>query len=168
MRRLTILLVVCFAVSVPARAQIFDDNTAAPWMTYYYVDKDVSHVGAFVHWFAGFNFSKNPNFAPPATGFLIGVFADNPSLVRGWVADVAPNAEAKAAIERALWMSGHADLIADVFHDTPEYAARPAPSLMTLALDTPGSWDVMWSAFSATGNTAYPARLIDCSTKTSS
>ena len=161
MRRAAILLVFCFAALVPARAQFFDDKYANHWMTYYYVDKDVGHVGAFVHWLAGFDFAKNPNVSPPVTGFLIGVFTDNPSLVRGWVTDVAPNAEAKAAIERALWMSGHADLIADVFHDSPDYVARQAPSLMTLSLETPGMWDVMWSAFFATGNTAYPARLID-------
>lgn len=32
---------------------------------------------------------------------------------------------------------------------------------MTLSLKTPGMWDVMWAAFSATGNVAYPERLID-------
>ncbi len=161
MRRAAILLVLCFAALVPARAQFFDDKNVSHWMTYYYVDKDVSHVGAFVHWLAGLDLAKKPNFSPPVTGFLIGVFTDNPNLVRGWVSDVAPNAEAKAAIERALWMSGHADLIKDVFHDTPDYVARQAPSLMTLSLETPGMWDVMWAAFTATGNVDYPARLID-------
>ena len=161
MRRLTILLVFCLAALVPARAQFFDDNNVDHWMTEYYIDKDVSHVSAFVHWIAGFDFAKNPNFSPPVTGFLVGVFTDNPDRVRGWIADVAPNAEAKTVIERALWMSGHADLIAEVFHDSPDYVTRQAPSLMTLALETPGMWDVMWAAFSATGNAAYPARLID-------
>jgi hypothetical protein len=161
MRRVAIVLVFTFAVLFPARAQFLDDNNAAHWMTYYYVDKDVSHVGAFVHWVAGFDFTTHPNVSSPVTGFLIGIFADNPNLVRGWIADVAPNAGAKTAIERALWMSGHADLIAEVFHDTPDYVARTPPSLMTLSLDTPGIWDVMWAAFSATGNAEYPARLID-------
>jgi len=161
MRRLAILLVLCFAALAPARAQLFDDNFAEHWMTYYYVNKDVSHVGAFVHWIAGSDFGKNSNFSPPATGFLAVVFADNPDLVRGWVSNVAPNPDAKVVIEHALWMSGHANLITDVFHDSPDYATRTVPTFMSLPLDTPGSWDVMWAAFSATGNTAYPERLID-------
>jgi len=163
MRRLIVLLLCCFAVLAPARAQapVFNDKAVGHWMTHYYVDKDVSRVGAFVHWIAAYDFAKNPNFKPPATGFLAAVFTDNPGLVRGWVSDVQPNAEAKFVIEKALWFSGHADLISEVFHDTPDYASTKPFPLMELTLDTPASWDVMWAAFSATGDTAYPARLID-------
>jgi hypothetical protein len=163
MNRLIVLLLCCYAVLAPARAQapVFNDKTVGHWMTHYYVDKDVGQVGAFVHWIAAYDFVKNPSFRTPASGFLAAVFMDNPGLVRGWVSDAQPNAEAKSVIERALWFSGRADLISQVFHDTPPSApAKPFP-LMELTLNTPASWEVMWTAFSATGDTAYPARLID-------
>ncbi|MDR3527677.1 MAG: hypothetical protein P4L57_10380 [Rhizomicrobium sp.] len=161
MKRVIIALVLCLAGLVPARAQFTDLNSVGHWMTYYYVDKDVSQVGAYVHWLAASDFSKSPNSVMPMTSFLAAVFVDNPTRVRGWVADVAPNSAAKNVIERALWLSGHADLIKDVFHDAPDYVAQQPASFATLPLTTPGSWDVMWSAFFATGNTAYPARLVD-------
>lgn len=163
MKRLAVLFAVCFAVLVPARgaAPFFDDNSASHWMTYYYVDKDVEHVGAFVHWLAAVDFSKKANFTMPAAGFLAALFRDSPDKVRGWVTEVQPNDGAKAVIERALWLSGHADLIKEVFHDAPDYAKEKPFALMNLSLETPGAWDVMWAAFFATGDTKYPARLID-------
>jgi hypothetical protein len=163
MRRLVILLVFCFAALAPARGQTLfvDDNAASHWMTYYYVDKDTEHVGAFLPWVAGFDFAKKTDVSPPVTGFLAALFAANPDKVRGWLKDVQPNEGAKTVLERALWLSGHADLIAELFRDAPDYAKGKPTPLMELALDTPGSWDMMWAAFSATGDTRYPARLID-------
>ena len=161
MKRLAIVLILCLVGLVPARAQFTDAKSVGSWMTYYYVDKDVSHIDAYVHWIAANDFSKTPNVAMPTTAFLAAVFGDNPARVRGWISDVAPNASAKDVIERALWLSGHADLIKDVFHDVPDYLTQKPPSFATWALTMPSSWDAMWAAFSSTGNTAYPARLVN-------
>lgn len=157
------VLIVSLLAIAPARATapFFNDKGASNWMTYYYVDKDTAHVGAFLHWIASCDFAKNPNFEDPATGFLAALFIDNPSAVRDWISGVKPNDGAKAVIERALWLAGQRDLITEIYRETPDYTANTPPALKNLALDTPGMWDVMWAAFSATGDTAYPARLID-------
>jgi hypothetical protein len=48
-----------------------------------------------------------------------------------------------------------------VFGDDVSYAKEAAPPLAQFPLTTPGAFDVMWAAFFATGDVAYPARLID-------
>lgn len=162
MNKLIAFFALCLVLA-PARAAapLFDDNSASQWMTYYYVEKNTKPVGAFLHWVAGTDFVKKRNTGTPVSGFLAALFADNPGAVRDWISDIAPNDGAKQVIERALWLSGHKNLIGEVYHDTPDYLGSTPPALNNLALDTPGMWDVMWSAFSATGDTAYPARLID-------
>jgi hypothetical protein len=42
-----------------------------------------------------------------------------------------------------------------------ERYAKPAPDLRTMALDDPGALDMLWGAFMASGDVAYPRRLVD-------
>lgn len=161
MKRIIILLALCLAGLMPAHAEAFSTAQAGLWMTNFYIDKDTTHVSDFMQWVAGFDFQKQPNTAPQVTGFLAGMFSENPKKIHGWVTDLSPTPAAKDVIERALWLSGHSDEISAVFHDAPGYAARKAPSVTELPLSTPESWDMMWANFAATGNTAGPARLID-------
>ena len=165
MKHLTVLVVCFFAILSPARAQSHfptDANSVGRWMTYYYLNKNPAQVGDFLQWLEeSRDLDSNANFEPPAVGFLATVFSDNPDRVRGWAGATPYHGGAKLAVERALWLSGHGDLIAALFHETPDYAAQKPVALLDMPLKTPGAFDMMWAAFSATGNAAYPARLID-------
>ena len=88
------------------------------------------------------------------------MFAAHPERVRGWVGGASFTGSAKDAVERALWLSHNNAFIADVFRDKPDYASHEPPSMMTIPLNNPNAFDMMWSTFFATGDTKYPARLI--------
>jgi hypothetical protein len=131
-------------------------------MSTYYVEKDVGQIGPFLAWLeTSHELEQKSNVEPPVVAFLAGVFADNPDRIRGWIAPGTFSGKTRIAVERALWLSHHGGLIADVFHDTPEYAPSEPPSLLAIPLKSPDSFDMMWGSFFATGNVAYPERLID-------
>lgn len=163
MRRFAVLLVCFFAALMPARAdeKPLDSGTASKLMTYYYVNKDTTQVGPFLAWLESSHVTDNENIAIPVTAFVAGVFAENPDKVQGWVTSVAFTGTTKEVIERALWYAGRGDLIGDALHDRVDYAGDKPVSLLDMPLETPGSFDMMWGMFMATGNVAYPARLIN-------
>jgi len=163
MRRLGFAAVFLLAVILPVRAGgvSFDDGNASRWMTYYYVEKDTTLVGDYLHWLTGTSLLEKGNTEVPMTAFTATLFAENPSLVRGWVTTEPFEGKAKDLIEQALWQSGHADLIEAVFHEMPAYAREKPVPLLERPLKAPGDFDMIWAAFFASGNTAYPARLID-------
>lgn len=165
MKYLATLLICCFAMFLPAQAQNkfpSDPAGVSRWMAYYYVEKDTAYIGDFLSWLqTSRNLDSNANFEPPAVGFLTAIFSDNPDRVSGWATSAPYSGRAKEVVERALWLSGHGDLISEVFHETPEYSAGKPVALLDMPLSSPSMFDMMWAAFMATGNTAYPARLID-------
>lgn len=163
MRRLGLAAVFFLAVILPVRAGSvsFNDGNVSQWMTYYYVEKDTARVGGFLHWLADTSLLEKDRAVVPTTAFIATLFTENPALVRGWTESEPFKGKAKDLIEQALWLSGHADLIEAVFHETPAYAKEAAVPLLERPLKTPNDFDMMWAAFFASGNTAYPARLID-------
>ena len=165
MKFLATFLFCCLAPIASASAQPAfpsDDADVARWMSTYYVDKDAGQIAPFLGWLeASHALDRKSIVEPSVVAFLSCVFADNSDGVRGWVASGAFTGEDKIAIERALWLSHRRELIAEVFHDTPDYVSREPPSLLTLSLKSAESIDVMWWSFFATGNVAYPERLID-------
>jgi hypothetical protein len=165
MKQFAALIFACLAMLSAAKAQpsYFQGSRAASqWMTNFYVDNDVAHIPDFITTLQSDGMlTSNPGSQAPVSAFLAAVFAANPALVRSWISSVAVTGDMKSAVENALWASNHSDLISDVLHDKPDYVSRTPPSMMTIPLTTPGAFDVMWASFLATGDVAYPRRLID-------
>jgi len=139
-----------------------DPKLLGQWMANYYVDDDAGHVADFLKALQSSGvLTTNPDAQAPISAFLAAVFSRHPERIRGWVTGIGFTGGSKGVVERALWLSHNNAVISDVFHDTPDYASQEPPSMMTIPLTNPGTFDMMWSTFFTTGDTKYPARLID-------
>ncbi len=165
MKQFAALVLACVAMLSTVRAQASfpsDPKAVSRWMADFYVENDVAHIPNFLNWLQSNGMlTTNSGAQAPVSAFLTAVFSTNPALVRGWVSSITFTGNAKIAVENALWMSHHSDLISGVLHDEPDYVSHMPPSMLTMPLTTPDAFDMMWSSFFATGDVAYPRRLID-------
>jgi hypothetical protein len=132
------------------------------FMTYYYLDKDTKSV---VGWLKKLQDRKLLDEHESATGplaaFLSVVFSDNPAMVSRLAKSADFTGKTKEAVQTALWLSGHAEMIAEIFGEAPAFAKSKRVSLKKWQIKDAGDLDMMWGAFLASGDVAYVKRVID-------
>lgn len=132
------------------------------FVTYYYLDKDISSVVNFLRWLQESEMLDGKESAlTPTSAFLAVVFADNPSEIRRFAKSADFTGKAKEAVQIALWRSGHAKKIAEIFGETPAYAKKKPVTLKKKKLKGPDDLDMMWGAFLASGDVTYVKKVID-------
>lgn len=92
--------------------------------------------------------------------FLAPIFAAHPDRVRDWVKPDRIDADTRAAVSRALWLAGRADLATVIFGAAPKETGTP-PDLRTTRPTTPDEIDRQWARFMATGDTIHVHNIVD-------
>lgn len=145
-----------------SQAASLDDEQLSAWMTYYYLNKETSKVHAWLEWLqASQLLDKHQGAIPPVSAFISVIFSDNPNSVESWVKGIGFRGKTAETIQRALWLSGREKLIGQLFKETPEYITQKPTQLINLTLKAPADFDMMWGAFSASGNPQYVRKVID-------
>jgi uncharacterized protein (UPF0297 family) len=132
------------------------------FLTYYYLEKDTESV---IKWLKQLQDSRtleeHESAINPIVGFLSVIFSENPAKVERFAKSAAFSGKAKEAVQTALWFSGHAETIGEVFGETPTCAKAKRVGLKKWRIEDAGDLDMMWGAFLASGDVAYVRRVID-------
>lgn len=132
------------------------------WMNYYYIHKDSSKTREFLDWLQDTQILKNNKGGVKAVSALLSIiFSDNNVLVKTWLIPTTFTGETKEAIEYALWLSGNSNLILTVFKEYPQYIKSAPVGLLNMDLKQASDIDMMWGAFSASGDERYVKKVID-------
>ncbi|HKQ50297.1 MAG TPA: hypothetical protein VJZ71_19645 [Phycisphaerae bacterium] len=132
------------------------------FVTYYYLDKDTSSVVNFLKWLQESEMlDDNASALTPTAAFLAIVFADNPSEVGRFAKSADFTGRTKEAVQIALWRSGHAKKVAEIFGEMPAFAKKKPVNLKKKKMKGPGDLDMMWGAFLASGDVVYVKKVID-------
>lgn len=135
----------------------FDD-----FMTNYYWKKDATELPRLLKSLQACEFLETHDSAcVPFAAFLAVVFQDNPSQVTPWARAADFTGETRRMIQRAMWISGHADNIREVFGDMPKFARGKPVSLEEQPMKEAADLDSMWGAFLGSGDVAYVNKIID-------
>ena len=164
MRILLSLLIGCILVIQPLAAQQLSQNEQSliESNSYYYLYRDNSKVDGFLQWLQDSKkLDQSHRVQNYPVGFLAVVFAENPNQLQGWILNHTFTGNIKETIEKALWLSGNSKMITALFGEIPGYTRSTAPSLLSLKLTRAEDLDMMWGAFSASGNVAYVNKVID-------
>lgn len=156
-----LLTALLFIQPVSAQQLTPDDMKFGEWMTYYYVKKDVDGVDGYLHWLQDNKLlEKHESALLPVSSFLATLFTINPDKVDGWIKLQSYSGKAKEAVQRALWLSGNSRKIKLLGGDAPAYAKTTPPKLLEFTPSTPADLDMLWAAFSASGDVAYAKRVL--------
>lgn len=172
LRKFLLTIVVIFSLVPSAYAEDEEGHDAvanaeqdaqyANWMTFYYLKKDSSGVLDYLAWLQYSRLLElYETLSPSVSGFLSVVFADNPEQVKGWVQSVKFTGRTRKIVQHALWLSGNAKLIKEVFKEEPEYTKTPPTGLLLSEPKISTDLDMYWAAFSASGDVAYIRKVID-------
>ena len=141
----------------PPKSDELDD-----FLTYYYLEKDTKSVAEWLKRLQDSKMlDKHESAVEPFAAFLSVIFLENPSQVSRLAKSAAFTGKAKEAVQTALWLSGHAELIGEIFGETPAFAKSKSVSLKERPIKQAGDLDMMWGAFLASGDVAYVKRVID-------
>jgi hypothetical protein len=158
-------LAACLAVSLPyVRADDEPPPESAQidgLITYYYMDKDPADVVALLKLIQdGDVLAKHDSAAVPFGAFLATVFSNSPEQINSIAKSAKFTGHTRRLVQEALWQSGHAATVKEVFGESPgEFDAKPV-SLKKRPIKGPDDLDMMWGAFLASGDTAYVKRII--------
>jgi hypothetical protein len=127
-------LAIVFCTSA-AIAQEAPPQAEQDWFTYYYINKDISKVPAFLGELErSKRLDKHPESVPSVEGFLSVIFADNPSNVDGWIHGAAFTGKTKTAVD---------------------YAAKPPVAPDAIEIKNATDLDRVWGAYFASGDEKY-------------
>lgn len=151
------------------------------WMTYYYQYPQPESVPLAIESLSKEGGFREENAIEQIMFFLSFIFRANPDNVVEWtspfIADL-PLME-KEMIITSLWLSDtqtakdYLGLLATTTPEVQQYindlTAESPPDVEQMPVDNPGSLDVLWAAFMATGEEKYVIRIIsalaDCDDK---
>lgn len=147
-----------------------DDLTR--WMTYYYVHPQPEFTVQAILLADQNNLLEGDSVAP-FQGFLSKVFEANPQQIPTWFSQLGALKDAsKTVLLTAVWWSNTKEgktLLDNIANSLPEKAKtefhkqidKKADDLDKMAIESPDVLDVLWGAFSATGDERYIKRLMD-------
>jgi hypothetical protein len=137
------------------------------WITYYYFHKNEEGLKAvFDDLLRTKDFDKQDEKTLMTkyafTGFLTGLFLDNPTKVDVWLKGRKFKGEPALIIAGSLLMAGMPEKIA-TYTDVPQPAAseKTGMTLLQMPLEHPFMPILLTYAFSGSGNTAYLDRMVD-------
>lgn len=146
-----------------------DDLTR--WMTYYYLHPQPELVVAAVKMADQSNLLEGDSVAP-FQAFLSKVFEANPQQVSTWFEQLGGVKDtSKTMLLTAVWWSNTAEgktLLDNIAKGLPEKSRvefhkqidKKAEDLDKMAIESPDVLDILWGAFSATGDEKYVRRLM--------
>jgi hypothetical protein len=140
--------------------QAASEQQIGQWMSYYYLQRDVTSIHDYLRQLQDASFSKK-NINGVLTGFLYVIFSDNKSQIEEFLKNTEFTGPIKDSIEKALWLSGNGREIKAIFKEDPERYKAQAPNLANLLPKSGEDLDLMWGAFSASGDVVYVKRIID-------
>jgi|GEM_PF-3258843 len=166
MQRLLLSLLLVFSLlATQANAQEVlggDNDTFEHWANYYYLNRETGRVEDYLKHIQDSNLlSTAPKAAAPMAAFLSVVFAENPDRITFWIKEDRFTGETKAMLMEALWLSGHADKIMTIFHENSPLADQKPINLEAFSITDPVHIDMIWGAFSASGNEVFVNKIID-------
>ncbi|MBN2406451.1 MAG: hypothetical protein JXJ19_02030 [Elusimicrobia bacterium] len=144
------------------------------WMTYYYQKPDPSQAVPAIQTFSKAGAFDDETAHGPMIAFMSILFRDNRPETAEWVLRLEKLPEFhKTIIWEALWLADTPEASECIKEILPKikdkkraenYRAlftQSPPDLMTMPLALPEELDMMWAAFSASGDAAYIGRIID-------
>lgn len=142
------------------------------WSAQYYLDPDPDRIPWFLREVAAQGVLKREGRAGPMIGFLSHVIAENPERLSEWFPpDDRIFRDERAVYYRALWQADVAEakaILDDVQERGPDELVEqllqmrhssPRP-ILEWPVRSPGDLDVLWGAFSATGDVRYIESII--------
>ena len=161
MKKILLSLIVLFSFSLANAAENTEDYYQ-DWATYYYLNKDTAKMGEYIKSLEdNATITKHKATGAPIAAFLSVVFANNAEKINTWMKSVRFTGETKDTLEEALWISGNGGKIYELFGDRKEYAAERPVNLEQIEVTNPIYIDMMWGAFSASGQAEYVTKVID-------
>lgn len=136
------------------------------FITYYYLEKNTGDVPAILAKIDSEKMLSKPSARGSITGFLSGLFMENPDKIEGWV-NRPFSLDTDVALIFATAFSGHKDLAISIarqkgFESRIEQDILAAPSdLAKLKITSPTDFDTLWGASLATGDGIYPRRILE-------
>jgi hypothetical protein len=162
-------------IAQDANFHFTNDDGFREWLAFYYRHPHPEQLSAALTFMQQQRYLRE--FPDVAAAFLSQVFAQNTSQLKGWCdqwASMPP--ETWDVVLVSLWLSGTPDGQAlardNVARATPEVQERmrrtleapgkaPALDLLTAQPRHPRQINLLWAAYSATGDTRYVGRVID-------
>ena len=141
------------------------------WMTYYYVHPQPEFIVPAIILADKSGLLEGDSVAP-FQAFLSGVFEKNPERITEWFTQLGSIKDgSKTVILTAIYWTNSKEaktLLTNIAGTLPEKAKvefhkqidKPAESLDKLPIDSPDVLDILWGAFSATGDEKYVKRLM--------
>ncbi len=141
------------------------------WMTYYYLHPQPELVVAAIKLADQNNLLEGDSVAP-FQGFLSRVFERNPEQISVWFQDLGSIKDtSKTVVLTAVWWSNTAEgktVLDNIANSMPEKAKvefrkqidKKAEDLDKMAIESPDILDILWGAYSATGDEKYVKRLM--------
>jgi hypothetical protein len=161
------------AIAVAAALSLAAPGAAPPqgpelapndWLTFFYQHQRAELTGEMVARLDRDGVLGRANARPAVVAFFSLILRRDD--VRGeelvGSADLSPST--RSALLEALWRAGKgaaATRIATARGLPSERFAGPPPELLRMPLEAPGDLDMMWGAFMASGDVAFPRRLLD-------
>jgi hypothetical protein len=150
-------------------ARTFSREELGAWMQRYYAAPTPEDVGDAIVSMREGNLLAQRNTAPPAIGFLSGVFARHPDRIGSWLGDFSRFSDAEQrSLMQAVWLSGTVQartllaalgpekLVATFQRDLSQ-VAPPVADLIVVR--TASDLDFLWGRFFASGS-VEPVRTI--------
>jgi len=141
------------------------------WMTYYYLHPQPEFVVAAIKLADQNNLLEGDSVAP-FQGFLSRVFESNPEQIPVWFGQLGTIKDSsKTVVLTAVWWSNTKEgktLLENIANSLPEKSKiefhkqidKKAEDLDKLSIESPDILDILWGAFSATGDEKYVRRLM--------
>ncbi|MBC2600515.1 hypothetical protein [Puniceicoccus vermicola] len=132
------------------------------WMMDYYLDPTPEELPSHLIQLSEDGVLSDPKAQAPIVGFTSQVMANHPDRVGDWMAQLSDLPEDSAvAVQTALWFS-NTEASREYFeeNDLNEYLEAPAPDILGMAIDNPGTLDLLWGYFFATGEKAPIESLV--------
>jgi hypothetical protein len=161
------------AIAVAANLSLAASGSAPPktqdlapndWLTFFYQHQRIDLLGEMVTRLDREGLLGKATARAPVVAFLSVLLrrAD----VRGeeWARSVDVGPRGREVLLEALWRAGMgpaAKRIAVAQGLPSERFGQPPPELLRMPLDAPGDLDMMWGAFMASGDVAFPRRILD-------
>ena len=158
----------------PASAQEGKEPEAKSddWLVYYYLNPRPEQTTKFIRQLSRDGVFDDENARPPLVAFFSRVFAANPDRLRAWFAELdSLPADDKRVVWMALWYAGTPEATAQLRLATEKASLSEkrelakliesrAPALDEIEIKEPGTLDMLWGAFMATGDGRYVVRLM--------
>ena len=153
-----------FAPSAMAQLAIptYQDASGNDWQDYYYFTKDPGKTPLHMQSLENSHIlDKQPNLIVLNEYFLAAIFADNAGKLDEWFKDAAYSGKTRDVIEKALWRSGHADIVTGRFKDTPGYLNTAPAKPADMKPEDTEDLSALWGTFLATGDKQYVLKMLE-------